>query len=124
MNMIGMKQKRIVFAIRNFYRAFEHRSRWVGEELLLVGDLEKYEDRLFEEWDLKFVRMCDDLAPEALDDEMVEASKRIYEWAEDIREFPIRPGVSEPSITRGSFHMLADKPRIGWHPRYEEILKS
>ncbi len=28
----------------------------------------------------------------------------------------------EYAITRGSLQMLADKPRIGWHPRFEEIL--
>ncbi len=81
LKMIGIKDGRIVHAIRNFYRAFEQRSRWVGDELLMVGDLERYDDRLFEEWELHFLRMCDDLPRDALDGEMIEAAKRVFEWA-------------------------------------------
>ena len=120
--MIGIKDGRIVHAIRNFYRAFEQRSRWVGDELLMVGELERYEDRLFEGWDFRFLRMSDNLNEDASDEKMVEAGKRVFEWAEEIRDFPIRPGVSEHAITRGSLQMLADKPRIGWHHRFEEML--
>jgi ABC-3C protein len=36
----------------------------------------------------------------------------------------IRPGVTEPFVVRGSFHMLADEasPRIGWHPDFHDRL--
>ena len=50
-------------------------------------------------------------------------------WAERA-SIAIRPGVTEPFIVRGSFHMLADErpPRIGWHldfhKRLAELLDS
>jgi hypothetical protein len=34
-------------------------------------------------------------------------------------------GIKVPDdFTPGCFHMLADKPEIGWHPRYETLLKE
>ena len=30
----------------------------------------------------------------------------------------------EPFVTRGSFHMLADEVRIGWHPLFLEFFST
>ena len=44
-------------------------------------------------------------------------------WAERAA-IGIRPGVTEPFVVRGSFHMLADEapPRVGWHPEFHDRL--
>ncbi|HEV8718893.1 MAG TPA: ABC-three component system protein [Candidatus Binatia bacterium] len=51
LSLIGISTKRILFAIRDYFRAYEQRSRWVREDLLLVGELDHYEKRLVEEWE-------------------------------------------------------------------------
>ena len=38
------------FAIRDYYRAFEQRSRWAREDFLVDGELENYERELVEAW--------------------------------------------------------------------------
>ena len=120
--LTGIANSRILVAIRDYYRAFEQRSRWMREELLFVGELDRYEQLLREEWQLQFARVADDLGETAAEDAKRSAAARIYSWVEDSC-YPIRPQVKHPSMTRGSFHMLADALKVGWHPEFLQRLK-
>jgi hypothetical protein len=112
-----------VHAIRNYYRAFEQRSRWVREDLLLIGELERYEERLIEEWDLHFEQMRDDLGDDAAEEAMRQAAQSLYKWVESGSHRFIRPGVTEPAIARGTYQMLADDLRVGWHLEFLDRIK-
>ena len=41
LNLIKAGKRRIAAAIRDYYRAFQQRSRWLRTDLLLIGDLKK-----------------------------------------------------------------------------------
>lgn len=47
---IGIASNRIRNAILDYYRAFEQRSAWARENLLVLDEMEEYEDRLVDEW--------------------------------------------------------------------------
>jgi hypothetical protein len=122
---IGISSNRIRSAILDYYRAFEQRSAWARENLLVLGEVEEYEDRLTDEWsrykDVVFEKLKDDSAEEALR----EAGATLYNWAEfetgKIESLRIRARVTEPYVLRGSFHILADatpEPKVYWHPRF------
>ena len=122
---IGLSSNRIRSAILDYYRAFEQRSAWARESLLVSGEVEEYEDRLADEWgryrDVAFEELNDDSAEDALR----EAGRTLYTWAEfetgKIESLRIRARVTEPFVVRGSFHILADaapEPKIYWHPRF------
>ncbi len=126
---IGISSSRIRSAILDFYRAFEQRSAWARENLLLLGEVEEYEDRLADEWgrykDVAFEKLKDDSAEEALR----EAGTTLYNWAEfeagKIESLRIRARVTEPYVLRGSFHILAyarPEPKVYWHPRFLDRL--
>lgn len=126
---IGISSNRIRSAILDYYRAFQQRSAWARENLLVSGEVEEYEDRLADEWkrykDVVFEEVTDDSAEEALR----EAGATLYNWAEfetgKIESLRIRAQVTEPYVLRGSFHILADttpEPRVHWHPRFLERL--
>lgn len=126
---IGISSNRIRSAILDYYRAFEQRSAWARENLLVSGEVEEYEDRLTDEWhrykDVAFEKLKDDSAEEALR----EAGATLYNWAEfetgKIDSLRIRARVTEPYVVRGSFHILADatpEPRVFWHPRFLDRL--
>lgn len=119
--LAGISHKRILTAIRDYYRAFAQRSRWMREELLLIDELNSYERLLHEEWELQFNRLADDIDDEADDDAMRQAAQKVYAWVED-SSYPIRPQVQHPSLSRGSFHILADSLRVGWHPHFVDRL--
>ena len=126
---IGISSNRIRSAILDYYRAFEQRSAWARENLLVFGEIEEYEDRLTDEWgrykDVTFEKLTDDSAEEALR----EAGAALYNWAEfearKIESLRIRARVTEPYVLRGSFHILADstpEPKVYWHPRFLDRL--
>lgn len=126
---IGISSSRIRSAILDYYRAFEQRSAWARENLLVSGEVEEYEDRLADEWnrykDVAFEKLKDDSAEDAL----CEAGSTLYNWAEfetgKTESLRIRARVTEPYILRGSFHILADatpEPRVYWHPRFLDRL--
>jgi hypothetical protein len=126
---IGISSNRIRSAILDYYRAFEQRSAWARENLLVSGEVEEYEDRLAEEWnrykDVAFEKLKDESAEDALR----EAGATLYNWAEfetgKIESLRIRARVTESYVLRGSFHILADakpEPRVYWHPRFLDRL--
>jgi len=123
LEIIAAGKRRIAAAVRDYYRAFEQRSRWVRNDLLLVGDITQYERRLVEEWELVFEGMKDELGDTAAEAAQQKAAREVLKWAERV-SLPIRPGVTEPFVTRGSLHMLADEVRLGWHPEFRERLAA
>jgi hypothetical protein len=122
LKITGVSERRILSAVRDYYRAFEHRSRWLREDLLLVGELDRYERHLREEWQILFDRVADEVGESAAENAQRRAAQRVYAWVEDTY-IPIRPRVHEPSLSRGSFHMLADQLKLGWHPDFLQRLK-
>ena len=116
--------RRIAAAVRDFYRAFEQRSRWQREDLLFVGDLNVYEKGLEEEWELVFAGVEDRLGRDATEQEKTAAAQEVLNWAEigNVRTL-IKKNVREPFVTRGSLHILANELRIGWHPEFRHLLQ-
>jgi hypothetical protein len=123
LELVTAGKRRIAAAVREYYRAFEQRSRWLRNELLLVGDLSRYERSLVEEWELVFEAMKDDLGGNVAEDAKRKAALDVLKWAERV-SLRIRPNVTEPFITRGSLHMLADEVRLGWHPDFRDRLAA
>lgn len=126
---IGVSSNRIRNAILDYYRAFEQRSEWARENLLQLGEVENYEDRLVDEWSRYRDVVFEDLDESSAEDVLQRAGKELYKWADqqsgNIESLRIRARVTEPYVIRGSFHILADatpEPRVYWHPRFLERL--
>ncbi len=114
-------KRRVAAGVRDYYRAFEQRSRWLRHDLLMVGDLHAYERRLAQEWELVFEAVRDELGDTAADQAKEAAARKVLEWAERTC-IPIRPAVTEPFVSRGSLHILADDLRVGWHAEFRARL--
>lgn len=128
---IGLSSNRIRSAILDYYRAFEQRSAWARENLLVSGEVEEYEDRLADEWNRYKDVVFESVKEDSAEDALREAGATLYTWAEfetgKIESLRIRARVTEPYVLRGSFHILADRtpePRVYWHPRFLERLSK
>ena len=123
---IGIQPNRIQSAIYDYYRAFEQRSSWARENVLLEGEVEEYEDRLVDEWGRYRDVIFEDLEDDSAKSVLQAAGKELYKWAElNTDHLRIRERVSEPYVVRGNFHILANgrpTPRVYWHPRFLEHL--
>ena len=122
---IGIASNRIRNAILDYYRAFEQRSSWARQNLLVSGEVEEYEDRLVDEWSRYRDVVFDELNEKSADVVLLEAGKALYRWADlesgDSSTLRIRERVNEPYVVRGGFHILANSrplPRVYWHPRF------
>ncbi len=122
---IGLTSNRIRNAILDYYRAFEQRSSWARESLLVSGEMEEYEDRLVDEWSRYRDAVFEELDEQSADAVLLEAGKALYRWVDlesgNSSTLRIRARVTEPYIVRGGFHILANSrplPRVYWHPRF------
>jgi len=108
---------RIEYAIRDFYRASEQRSRWAREDLLLDGELEHYERDLTEAWEPRHASIVEESGSGSAE-EKVALGQSLFKWAEQDANFPLRT-VRERFLTHGSYHILANRYAVGWHPDFK-----
>lgn len=110
-------------AISDFRRAYEQRSKWLRENLLNTEEEETFNDKLYDYWKKLFNILefeCDDVKGHDVSKICREYYFNFYvKTTPDVR---IRERFSEEYLTRGSFHMLSDLKRIGWHINYKNIL--
>ncbi len=126
LRMIDVGTPRIEKAMLDYYRAFEQRSRWAREELLIGDEVEIYERRLIDEWERYSAAITEELGSTAADAEQKKAGRQIFNWMDQTADFRIRANVTEPYVMRGSFHLLADKavPKVWWHPKFLDRLAA
>ncbi len=113
---IKLKTTQIQRAIFDFYRASNQRIEWIGNSLISFEELEKFENRLIDEWarykDEQYYE--DDTLSEK---ELITIGRAIYSWSQTCNIL-IRSKVTEPYVTRGSFHIIANEicNKLYWHP--------
>ncbi len=122
---IGITSNRIRNAILDYYRAYEQRSSWARESLLISGEMEEYEDRLVDEWSRYRDVVFEELDEQSADAVLLDAGKALYRWVDlesgNSSMLRIRERVTEPYVVRGGFHILANSrplPRVYWDPRF------
>lgn len=121
LRLINVGGLRISYAVRDYYRAFEQRSRWIREELLFDPEVARFDLSLQEAWQPRFAELCDKLTESTTDHEKIRAGQDLFRWAEQDADIPLR-SIRRRFLCHGSYHMLADEFKIGWHPEYETIM--
>jgi hypothetical protein len=124
---IAIQNKRIEKAIIDYYRAFEQRSKWAREDLLIGDELKQYENKLVDEWERHFLALQDHEGfDETVEELLKQHGRSLYDWMEFDADFNIRPHVTEKYVMRGSYHILAndDNPKVWWHPKFLERLEE
>ena len=121
LQLIDTSVRQLGWAKVDYYRAFAQRSRWLGDELIALDKLEDYDSELEEEWDRRRAKHEYD---SALDTDGGAAAKS---WGKDLYNSTQErcvslQGCTEGYVSRGSYQMLADDRRVGWHPYYEKLL--
>jgi hypothetical protein len=124
LRLIAVSNPRIADAIRDYYRAYQQRSLWLREDQLVLDELERYESRLIDEWRRYRDQLIEDLPNTASEPERVRAGKELFNWMHSAADIPIRSQCREPYVQRGSFHILADDRKVGWHPDFLERLQK
>ncbi|PRA07023.1 hypothetical protein CQ019_01665 [Arthrobacter sp. MYb229] len=130
---IGVQTGRIRNAILDYYRAYAQRSVWARENVLMPGEIGRFEAKLVDEWSRYRDVVFEDFDVTIANEKLAEAGKQLYRWADlesgNLDSLRIREKVTEPYVVRGGFHILANEkpqPRVYWHPtflsRLDEVL--
>ncbi|MCA9964109.1 MAG: hypothetical protein KC423_07700 [Anaerolineales bacterium] len=86
--------------------------------------MEKYENKLVEEWQRFSLAYKDELDSDATEADLRKCGRAILNHMGSIN-IPIRERVTEEYVMRGNYHILADNlkgalPRVIWHPKFLE----
>ena len=117
---IALGATRLQYAKRDFYRASAQRSQWARQNLVFDGEVVRFDRTLIEEWQPRFAEMCDSLANGCQEAALREAGHELYAWVETDARFPLRTTISR-FLNVGSYHILADDLRVGWHRDYQTL---
>ena len=125
LKLICLGNHRMQLALRDYYRAFRQRASWVRNDLLYVNELGQYEQRLIDEWEHAFAAMEETLSEtnNATEGEKAKEGRQLFSDIEK-RDIRIRPKRQEAFIMRGSYHILANQLKIGWHVDFFDRLKQ
>ena len=124
LELICASSNRMKNSLSDYYRAFKQRANWVRDDLLYVNELEKYEERLIDEWNHAFTNMQEDLDEnsESSDNDKIREGRKLLKQIEN-KDIRIRSKCDEAFVMRGSYHILANQLRVGWHVDFKERLK-
>ena len=123
LRLVSLGGRRLQYAKRDFYRASAQRSQWARRNLLFDGEVGHFEATLIEEWQPRFEQMCHGLTEGSEETDLREAGHELYGWVETGARFPLRTTVSR-FLNVGSYHILADNLRVGWHRDYHSLCRD
>ena len=111
--------EQFIEAIDNVYRSITETIRLTKKGVVTPNDFNAFDERLIEKW--KSLRRSHVPKPLPPDEESLQnVGKAVLNQAMDHREMLAGQSTQEWYLTRGAFHKLADDPRLGWHPNYQQ----
>ena len=116
LKLIKVNDEIIKMAINDFYRAFMQKSRWINDRNILIEELDAHEEKLINEWKLKFYKEKD-LMSLATEEEKVIFGKKLYYEMLDV-QCKIREYFNELFLNRGMYQSLANDKKVFWHPDF------
>lgn len=125
LKLIGVGTERISNAILDYYKAYNQRTKWIKDDLLIEYDISDYEKRLVDSWHRFRLTIIDELG-DASETELKKAGRSLLNWVETQADVRIKPRVSDRFVMTGSYHMLANKSpaTVGWHPEFSDRLNQ
>ena len=110
-------------AISDFRRAFQQRSKWLRLELLSPDEQTEYDEKLYDYWKNLFDIILDECVEKEIE-QIREIGHKFYlnQFAKTCPPVKIREKFNEDYLTRGSYQILSDNKRIGWHPNFKDLL--
>jgi hypothetical protein len=121
---VGIKPnaKTISHAISDYHRAFSQKSKWLRDGLINASDEINYDTKLVEDWEKKFAILEDSVDKE--DEVKKTEGRKFYEshYVNTQPNFHIKERFKEQYMVTGCCQILSDKKKVGWHPKFKDII--
>lgn len=111
-------------AIVDYYRATHSEVKWLERDFLRGDEVQRYERRLREAWDVLFGFMLAALPAGASEDDEVVAGQKLLRDVLTAPAIRIRDRVDQDFYYRGKHHMMAQGSDIGWHPNFKKKVED
>jgi len=111
----------IDIAIREFIRCNIEKARLSKEGNVTDDDWKAFRDTLVARWEKIRSRVK---RMKSGNDETDVGFELFTETTEDYREKLAGSDTEQVYLTSGTYHLLADLLTVGWHPRYEVLMKE
>lgn len=125
LDLLGAASKDFLFAYEMLSRARIERDDWLSHSPVARQDLEEHESDLINSWGS--VRLRELRREPTSEREERECGWRVHDECVHNAKSMIRGELVRHHVHVGTLHLLADgpaDPRVGWHPRFEELLKT
>ena len=120
MHLVDIGDKEQNASVFDYYRAYQQRSRWARENLLLDGETDRYDRSLVDAWERRFLAHMSEVDSSTKEALKQSLGRDVFRWSRELQK-PIR-NRDELWLSAGSLQMLADSKRIGWHPDFAQRL--
>jgi len=132
-NHIQNKQLEIIEATRTQtlrsrkteMKARIQREKWMHRNLSAISLLEKYDEKLIDEWSFIF----EDTKEKSINfstEKKQEEGRKLLDWSHNEAHkqvAPISNNYSNPDLIRGSYQLLSQNMKVGWHCEYRALIK-
>jgi hypothetical protein len=122
LDLIGASDNVKRRSLSTYFRASSERNTWIDRGEIVPDHLRRYDDELIDRWRQRFDNMCDDMLTCTDETELRRAGLLHFRAIEEFN-VPVQPDWLHQYLTRGSYHILADSLKVGWHPLYHARLK-
>lgn len=126
LKFINVHGKNLKLSVINYHRAYNQTARWLTDGDLVEEDLSAYEREIVSEWQIHFEDMCDRLADQGTvtEADQIRAGRDLFQLLRESNETLIRKNFTESFLSTGTRHIMADRRALGWHPDFENRLKT
>lgn len=125
LSLISMNKKYKKIAMSDYIRAYSQRSKWIREKLLNPQDEINYERKIKEYWERVFLLLEDD-SENKTEPEKADLGKNFYldYFYKNPPTINIKARCTDTFVVLGSYHILADNIKIGWHVDFKEKISE
>jgi hypothetical protein len=124
MHWIGANGRQVEKAIVNFHRQVTQTTDWIDRDLIEMREFDAFKQELAEEWEWRFLDMCDELGNAATEGEKQAAGKRLFADLRQNVAAHIRATYTDSFYGHGVQLEIADTGHRGWHQDFEDLITS
>ncbi len=124
LKIIDASQSQIRRSRNTEMRARIQREIWMKKSLHAISKLQKYDEKLIEEWSYKFEGI-DEVSTSLTDAQKKEEGRKLLDWSHNDAHNQIDKisrNYTNPDLIRGSYQLLSKVLSVGWHCDYKVLV--
>jgi len=128
LHLIDLENGTVIACMMDYYLAAEHRSKWVRKLSHVSDRLDDYDKELKSKWGSEFLSSEREIKKLNIvdEDKLKGYGLKIFEWMDKYSFYPdlkLEKDVGKIWLWKGSFHMLSDECKVGWHPNFKKLVR-